>query len=320
MDIDQVLAGAVAAGASDLHLQEGRVPLMRKAGAITAAGDEITVRHDLLDWLRRRGKDVEVNQCLSFSFRFAGNLRCRAHWSFEYAGLHGVLRILYPLEELPPDEDMEFLARLSRLQAGLVLAVGATGSGKTTTLWRMLSYLNSHKACHIITLEDPIEYVVAGDKALLAQREWQCHFDSFAAAVKDALRQDPDVILVGEMRDRETMEAALTAAETGHLVFSTLHTQTAVQTITRLAAMGERGQEDTLRYRLSLSLRAVLAQQRLFAGGRARICREILVRTPAAAQLIRSGKEHQLQTLMQTGGADGMRTMEQALRRCGAAR
>lgn len=191
MDIDQVLAGAVAAGASDLHLQEGRVPLMRKAGAITAAGDEITVRHDLLDWLRRRGKDVEVNQCLSFSFRFAGNLRCRAHWSFEYAGLHGVLRILYPLEELPPDEDMEFLARLSRLQAGLVLAVGATGSGKTTTLWRMLSYLNSHKACHIITLEDPIEYVVSGEKALLAQREWQCHFDSFAAAVKDALRQDP---------------------------------------------------------------------------------------------------------------------------------
>ena len=206
---------------------------------------------------------------------------------------------------------MPFLAKLTDTPSGLILAVGPTGSGKTTTLWRMLSHVNECGARHIITLEDPIEYVVSGRRSLVTQREKGQHFNDFSQGVRDALRQDPDIILVGEMRDKNTMEAALTAAETGHLVFSTLHTRTAAQTVTRLISMGE-GQESSLRYRLSSVLCAVLAQRRINTKKGVRICREILVATPAVVQLIRSGKEHQLETIMQTGGADGMRTMAQA--------
>lgn len=147
------------------------------------------------------------------------HLRCRAHWSRDQAGIRGVLRILYPLDSLPEDEDMPFLAKLTDTPSGLILAVGPTGSGKTTTLWRMLSHVNECGARHIITLEDPIEYVVSGRRSLVTQREKGQHFNDFSQGVRDALRQDPDIILVGEMRDKNTMEAALTAAETGHLVF-----------------------------------------------------------------------------------------------------
>ena len=208
---------------------------------------------------------------------------------------------------------MPFLAKLTDTPSGLILAVGPTGSGKTTTLWRMLSHVNECGARHIITLEDPIEYVVSGRTFTgdsNVEKRGQ-HFNDFPKVIRDALRQDPDIILVGEMRDKNTMEAALTAAETGHLVFSTLHTRTAAQTVTRLISMGE-GQESSLRYRLSSVLCAVLAQRRINTKKGVRICREILVATPAVVQLIRSGKEHQLETIMQTGGADGMRTMAQA--------
>ncbi|WP_273061745.1 type IV pilus twitching motility protein PilT [Colibacter massiliensis] len=317
MDIDALLRTAAEMRAGDLHLQEGRQPLARRNDDLVPVAADPIGKEDMLSWLASRHEELRNGECLSFSFVTTDGLRCRAHWSTELAGIHGVLRLLYPLGSLPDDEDMDILTRLSRLRSGLVLAVGATGSGKTTTLWRMLTYLNTHRACHIITLEDPVEYVVSGEKALIAQREWKRHFTSFAAAVKEALRQDPDVILVGEMRDAATMEAALTAAETGHLVFSSLHTQSAAQTITRIIGMAESGQENFLRYRLSLSLQAILAQQRRFVNGTMHIYREILTRTPAVAQLIRSGKEHQLQTLMQTGGAEGMRTMEQALRKDG---
>ena len=312
MNIDELLNEAVMAGGADLHIQEGRPPFIRLPDTdLIPLTDKAVVKETSVEWLHKRGYKFSGNECLSFSFPMNEHLRCRAHWSRDQAGIRGVLRILYPLDSLPEDEDMPFLAKLTDTPSGLILAVGPTGSGKTTTLWRMLSHINEFGARHIITLEDPIEYVVSGRRSLVTQREKGQHFNDFSQGVRDALRQDPDIILVGEMRDKNTMEAALTAAETGHLVFSTLHTRTAAQTVTRLISMGE-GQEASLRYRLSSVLCAVLAQRRINTKKGVRICREILVATPAVVQLIRSGKEHQLETIMQTGGTDGMRTMAQA--------
>lgn len=217
------------------------------------------------------------------------------------------------LADLPEDQDQLLLTRLGTLSSGLVLVSGPTGSGKTTALWRILHSINERRRCHIVTLEDPIEYVERGDKALITQRELGRHFPSFQEGIRQALRQDPDVILIGEMRDRETMDAALTAAETGHLVFSTLHTPSAVHTVSRIASTyGSDGQEE-VRHRLSMVLQAVLSQRLVACGETLGVAREILVRTPAVSQLIRSGKEHQLPTVMQTGAALGMRTMDQAL-------
>ena len=176
----------------------------------------------------------------------------------------------------------------------------------------MLQAANRQRPCHILTLEDPIEYVIPSEQALLSLREYGTHFSSFADGVKQALRQDPDILLVGEMRDVETMDAALTAAETGHLVFSTLHTRSTAQAVTRLIGAFGAGRQEEIRQRLSFVLQAILAQERVYADGKLRIHREILIATPAVCQLIRSGKDHQLQSVLQTSSHVGMRTMEQA--------
>lgn len=202
--------------------------------------------------------------------------------------------------------------RLACCPDGLILICGPTGCGKTTALWRMIQYLNDQKKYHIITLEDPIEIVLGEGHSLITQRELHCHFTSFSQAVCQALRQDPDVILIGEMRDQETMDAALTAAETGHLVFSTLHTRSAAQAITRFVGAYPGSRQEEIRYRLSQVLQAVLAQQKVCSRQKTRIVREVLLQTPAVSQLIRTGREHQLPSLMQMGAALGMRTMEQA--------
>jgi twitching motility protein PilT len=180
-------------------------------------------------------------------------------------------------------------------------------------LWRIIDYLNEKRKCHIITLEDPIEYILTGHEALITQRELGPHFPTFQDGVKQALRQDPDVLLIGEMRDGVTMEAALTAAETGHLVFSTLHTRSAAQAVTRLVGAFPAARQEELRTRLAMVLQAVLSQRRFCDDRGIHIAREVLLRTPAVAQLIRTGREHQLETIIQTGAALGMRTMEQAL-------
>ena len=252
------------------------------------------------------------------AFSWRRSLRCRLHVCREYAGLHATIRFLYPLASLPPDGDGPLLERLSRLTQGLVLVCGPTGSGKTTALWRILQSINERRPCHIITLEDPIEYVEKGKAALITQRELGTHFPDFAEGIRQALRQDPDVILIGEMRDRPAMDAALMAAETGHFVLSTLHTPSAAQAVSRIAGAYSGDARQEVRYRLAMVLQAVLAQRRLEGQGQVEIVREILVRTPAVVQLIRSGKEYQLPTVMQTGAAAGMRTMDQALRRCRA--
>ena len=311
MDMTALMERAIAGRASDLHLQEGRPPMMRVAAGLSSVSMESVDRFGMDRALHTIGWSSERDGDGAFSWN--SSLRCRLHVCREEAGLHLAIRFLYPLADLPEDRDQLLLTRLGTLSSGLVLVSGPTGSGKTTALWRILHGINERRRCHIVTLEDPIEYVERGDKALITQRELGRHFPSFQEGIRQALRQDPDVILIGEMRDRETMDAALTAAETGHLVFSTLHTPSAVHTVSRIAsAYGSDGQEE-VRHRLSMVLQAVLSQRFVACGETLGVAREILVRTPAVSQLIRSGKEHQLPTVMQTGAALGMRTMDQAL-------
>lgn len=315
MDIAAVLAAAVQSQASDIHLQEGRLPLLRLGAELFPWGNHRVGGEDISAWLQALGQPFDGRPYVSTAFSWDGRVRCRLHGSREQAGVHVVVRILYPLDTLPPDGDELLLRRLSGLDDGLVLVCGPTGSGKTTALWRILCWANANRRCHIITLEDPIEYVVPGELALISQREYGIHFQSFAEGVREALRQDPDILLVGEMRDRETMDAALTAAETGHLVFATLHTCSAAQAVSRMAGAYAGAEQEEMRCRLAMVLQGILAQRRRDGADGAYIAREILLHTPAVAQLIRSGREHQLATVMQTGAALGMRTMEQALQR-----
>lgn len=316
MDVTALMEKAIGQQAADLHLQTGRPPMLRLAQGLCSfpgpplSEDDVRCLLHAVGWTRDEVGDG------AFSWR--RSLRCRLHVCREYAGLHATIRFLYPLASLPPDGDGPLLERLSRLTQGLVLVCGPTGSGKTTALWRILQAINERRPCHIITLEDPIEYVEKGKAALITQRELGTHFPDFAEGIRQALRQDPDVILIGEMRDRPAMDAALMAAETGHFVLSTLHTPSAAQAVSRIAGAYSSDARQEVRYRLAMVLQAVLAQRRLEGQGQVEIVREILVRTPAVVQLIRSGKEYQLPTVMQTGAAAGMRTMDQALRRCRA--
>lgn len=313
MNIRELLERGVQEKAADLHLQEGRSPLLRQERGLAELDLPILQKKDIQYLLTQVGWPSGENT-VDYAFSWGDEFRCRLHVCQEYAGLHAVIRFLYPLSMLPPDDDAYFLARLSTLRDGLVLFCGPTGSGKTTALWRILQLINQTRACHIITLEDPIEYIEKGEKSLITQRELGEHFTGFAEGIRQSLREDPDVILVGEMRDRETMDAALTAAETGALVLATLHSRSASQAVSRLVGAYHGEEQSEIRSRLALVLQAVLAQRRVYQQGKLRIAREIMVQTPAVAQLIRSGKEHQLDTVIQTGGALGMRTMEQSLR------
>lgn len=287
MDVTALMEKAIGQQAADLHLQTGRPPMLRLAQGLCSfpgpplSEDDVRCLLHAVGWTRDEVGDG------AFSWR--RSLRCRLHVCREYAGLHATIRFLYPLASLPPDGDGPLLERLSRLTQGLVLVCGPTGSGKTTALWRILQAINERRPCHIITLEDPIEYVEKGKAALITQRELGTHFPDFAEGIRQALRQDPDVILIGEMRDRPAMDAALMAAETGHFVLSTLHTPSAAQAVSRIAGAYSGDARQEVRYRLAMVLQAVLAQRRLEGQGQVEIVREVLVRTPAVVQLIRSG-------------------------------
>ncbi|MGE1063649.1 ATPase, T2SS/T4P/T4SS family [Megasphaera paucivorans] len=313
MDITAIISTAIERKATDIHLQEHRLPLLRTGMELFPLEGAVVKSCDISSWLHVY--DCKLPRCgeLSLAVDLQEGIRCRINIFPEYAGYHAALRLLYPLHWLPTDEDAVILERLSQMKHGLVLITGPTASGKTTTLWRIMEYLNNSRRCHLITLEDPIEYILPGKKALISQRELGKHFSTFQDGVRQALRQDPDVILVGEMRDGFTMEAALTAAETGHLVFSTLHTTSAAQTISRVVGAVPAVRQEELRCRLSMVLQAVLAQQRFCDDAGTHVAREVLFRTTAVAQLIRTGREYQLESILQTGAAYGMRTMEQAL-------
>ncbi|RMH16523.1 MAG: type IV pilus twitching motility protein PilT [Gammaproteobacteria bacterium] len=321
MDIGELLAFSVKNGASDLHITAGEPPIIRVDGSVRRmnlpALDTTTV-HDLLyDIMNdKQRKDFDEFMDVDFSFEIPGLARFRVNAFVQKRGVGGVFRTI-PSEILTV-EDLglpSIFKDICQAPHGIILVTGPTGSGKSTTLAAMIDYLNKNEHHHILTIEDPIEFVHEGKKSLINQREIHQHTLGFSEALRAALREDPDIILVGEMRDLETIKLALSAAETGHLVFSTLHTNSAAKTIDRIVDVFPAAEKDMIRAMLSESLRSVITQTLLKkkTGGRV-AAHEIMIGTPAIKNLIRENKIAQMYSAIQTGRSEGMQTMEQALR------
>ena len=303
IDISKLLTFGVQQGASDCHISAGEPPMIR------LHGDLKKLDHPPLT------QDFEEHRECDFSFDLGDIARFRVNVFVQGRGLGAVFRTIpteiLPLEKLgmPP-----ILRQLCDREKGLILVTGPTGSGKSTTLAGMIDYLNNTFEGHILTIEDPVEFVHKSKKCLVNQRELGVHTLSFANALRAALREDPDIILVGEMRDLDTIQLALTAAETGHLVFATLHTSSAPKTIDRIIDAFPPNQQAQVRAQLSETLEAVLTQTLLKKKSGGRIAAvEIMVGTTAVRNLIREGKLHQIPGIMQASQKDGMQTMDMAL-------
>ena len=320
MDISELLAFAVKHKASDLHLSAGLPPMIRVDGDVRRINvdplDDRTVHSMLYDIMSDANrKNYEEFMETDFSFPLPGVARFRVNAFNQDRGPAAVFRTIpdrvLTLEELSAPAVFRSIANKPK---GLVLATGPTGSGKSTTLAAMLDHVNETRNCHILSIEDPIEFVHQSKNSLINQRELGEHTLSFGNALRSALREDPDVILVGEMRDIETIRLALTAAETGHLVFATLHTTSAAKTIDRIIDVFPAGEKEMVRSMLSESLEAVVAQTLLKRpqGGRAAAW-EIMLGTPAIRNLIRENKIPQMVSVLQTSQAQGMQTMDQCL-------
>lgn len=316
MDIQEIVTLSVKHNVSDLHLCSSGNARWRRAGKLEIAPFSAPHLGVLMDgWLSESQQQTWLRQRqLDFSLSLTGCPRLRASAFAHSGGVSLVLRILPTrcptLDELHPPVA---LAEMLQEESGLILVTGATGSGKSTTLAAMVDYLNHHLAGHILTLEDPVEFLHTSEGCLIHQREVGEHAASFADALRVALRQDPDVILLGELRDSETIRLALTAAETGHLVLATLHTRGAAQAIERLVDVFPAQEKEPVRNQLASSLCAVLAQklQPDNRGGRVALF-EMLINTPAVGNLIREGKTHQIAGVMQTGLQSGMQTFSQS--------
>jgi twitching motility protein PilT len=321
MDIAELLAFSVKHNASDLHLSAGLPPMIRVDGdirRINVPALEHKVVHSLVyDIMNdKQRKDFEEFLETDFSFEIPGLARFRVNAFNQARGASAVFRTIpskvLTLEDLGCPQTFKEIVDVPR---GLVLVTGPTGSGKSTTLAAMMDYKNDNDYSHILTIEDPIEFVHSSKKCLINQREVHRDTLGFAEALRSALREDPDIILVGELRDLETIRLALTAAETGHLVFGTLHTSSAAKTIDRIIDVFPAGEKSMVRSMLSESLRAVIAQTLLKKIGGGRIAAwEIMVGTPAIRNLIREDKVAQMYSAIQTGQAHGMQTMDQALK------
>jgi len=320
MDITELLSFSVQQKASDLHITAGLPPMIRVDGEIRRikmdALEDKEVQTLIYDIMSDRvRKDYEDNWEADFSFEVPGLARFRVNAFNQNRGAAAVFRTI-PSEILSMgDLGMgEIFERLANKPRGLVLVTGPTGSGKSTTLAAMVNYINETRANHILTLEDPIEFVHESKKSLVNQREVSRDTRSFSAALRSALREDPDVILVGEMRDLETIRLAISAAETGHLVFGTLHTTSASKTMDRIIDVFPAGEKEMVRAMLSESLEGIISQNLLkkVGGGRVAV-HEILVGTPAIRNLIREAKVAQIYSAIQTGSAMGMTTMDQSL-------
>jgi twitching motility protein PilT len=308
-------------GASDLHLTSGSAPYMRIHGDMVKLNyrsvSEETCHSLIFEILTEKQKEQFTEDWdLDLSYPLSGVGRFRVNVFMQRNGASAVFRLIpeniKTIEELDLPEQ---LGQLIDISEGLILVTGPTGSGKSTTLASMIHTINDRQQSHIITIEDPIEFVHENRRCLISQRELASHTKSFSAALRAALREDPDIILVGEMRDLETISLAITAAETGHLVFATLHTNSAIKTIDRVIDVFPEGQQGQIRVMLSESLRGVVAQSLLPRPdhqGRVPVV-EILVNVPAVANLIREGKTHQIASAMQTGRAHGMVTFEGAI-------
>ena len=321
MQITDLLAFAVKNKASDLHLSAGLPPMIRVHGDIRRINlpemsDEEVGKLITSVMNDNQRKNYQQNLETDFSFDLPNVSRFRVNAFNTERGPAAVFRTIpstvLTLEDLKAPRIFQKIADTPR---GLVLVTGPTGSGKSTTLAAMINYINENQPSHILTIEDPIEFVHESKKALINQRELHEHTHSFANALKSALREDPDVILVGEMRDPETIGLALTAAETGHLVFGTLHTTGAAKTVDRIVDVFPAGEKEMVRSMLSESLRAVISQTLLKTkDGNGRVAaHEIMLATPAVRNLIRENKIAQIGSALQTGQAHGMQTLDQAL-------
>lgn len=320
MDITELLAFSAKQGASDLHLSAGLPPMIRVDGDVrrinlpSLGHKEVhSLVYDIMNDKQR--KDFEEFLETDFSFEVPGVARFRVNAFNHNRGAGAVFRTI-PSKVLTMDQlgMGQVFKDLADTNKGIVLVTGPTGSGKSTTLAAMIDYINESKYDHILTVEDPIEFVHESKKSLINQREVHRDTLGFNEALRSALREDPDVILVGEMRDLETIRLALTAAETGHVVFGTLHTSSAAKTIDRIVDVFPSEEQAMVRSMLSESLQGVISQTLLKKSGGGRVAaHEIMVGTPAIRNLIREDKVAQMYSAIQTGGAYGMTTMDQSL-------
>lgn len=321
MDINELLVTVLERGGSDLHITVGRAPTMRLNGVLVPLAEPVLLAKDakqLVYSIMTQDQRDALERHWEFDFAHAipGRARFRANAYFQRGSVGAAFRLI-PSEilgfrELGLPTVLETFANKPR---GFVLVTGPTGSGKSTTLASIIDRINATRSVHIITVEDPIEYLHHHRESMVNQREVGSDTKSFGNALKYVLRQDPDVILIGEMRDLETVTAALTAAETGHLVFATLHTQDATQTVDRIIDVFPPHQQQQVRIQLAGTLQGIISQQllpMLDGMGRA-LATEVLVPTPAIRNLIRESKTHQLPTNMQTGKQYGMQTMDESL-------
>jgi twitching motility protein PilT len=322
IDFAELLMEVVSRRASDLHLAAGAHPIVRVRGRLTplesyqrlGGTDTREIVYSILTGDQRQR--LETDWQLDFAYSVPGHARFRVNAYYQRGAIGAAFRLipvdLTSIDELGLPATVHEFTRRPR---GFVLVTGPTGSGKSTSLAAMIDEINSTRDEHIMTIEDPIEFLHPHKRCLVNQRELGADAQSFSEALKAALRQDPDVILVGEMRDLETISTALTAAETGHLVFATLHTQDTAQTVDRVIDVFPPHQQGQVRVQLSVCLQGIMTQQLLptaDGSGRVVAC-EVLVPTPAVRNLIREGKTHQIYSALQTGTAQGMQTMDTAL-------
>jgi len=308
-------------GASDLHLSTGNPPIFRLHGEMVRLNFKSLTDEELREVLfeildEKQRAQFEATKDLDFAYAVPDLARFRGNIFMQHRGIGGVFRII-PSKILSADDLSlpEGVRRMTNFKKGLVLVTGPTGSGKSTTLAAMIDLINSTRKEHILTLEDPLEFIHENKLSLLNQRQIGEHTESFASALRAALREDPDIILVGEMRDLTTISLAMSAAETGHLVFGTLHTNTAAKTIDRIIDVFPTDQQEQVRAMLSESLKGVVCQQLLkTADGKGRTAAlEIMIGTPAIANLIREAKTFQIPSIIQTAKKDGMQLMDQHL-------
>src|ERR671914_913472 len=320
-DFAEVLLQVMERKASDLHLTAGSTPMIRHHGKLHALDyprlTPQTTREVIYSILTNDQRQrLETDWQIDLAYSIPGKARFRVNAYFQRAALSAAFRLIP--QTMPKLADLGLpstLVDFTKKPRGFVLVTGPTGSGKSTTLAAMLDLINETRHEHIMTIEDPIEFLHKHKSCIVNQRELGGDAQSFALALKAALRQDPDVILVGEMRDLETISTALTAAETGHLVFATLHTQDTSQTVDRIVDVFPPEQQHQVRTQLSVALQGIVTQQLLPTsdGSRRVVATEVMVPTPAIRNLIREGKTHQLYSVLQTGGNVGMQTMDASL-------
>jgi twitching motility protein PilT len=320
MDIRDLLKHIVAKGASDLHLTPGLPPMMRMNGILEKLEDEILESARIQEMVAKilpEDKRLVPGEEIDLGIEIRGMARFRINVYYDRNGLCAAFRLIPALiRSLGELGVPEIVGKVSEMKRGLVLVTGVTGSGKSTTLAAIIDMINAKRRDHIITIEDPIEFVHHHKKCIVNQREVGTHTRSFSEALRGALREDPDVILVGEMRDLDTISMAMTAAETGHLVLGTLHTRGAAQTIDRIIDIFPPHQQEQIRTQVAESLEMVVSQVLLpsMEGGRRQLACEVMVVTTAIRQLIRNKKTHLIATEIETGVQFGMQSMERSLK------